>query len=154
MKGAATVSIETNKATVRRVANEIFSQGKLDVIDDIFAPTFVGYTQHGTVIHGSENVKQFVAQYLTAFSHAHSVVEDQVAEGDRVVVRLTFTGTHTGTWMGIPPTGKPVTVKGMALYRLTDGKIVEQWTIGDTLGLLQQLGAVALPAHSGEAPAP
>jgi len=117
MKGAATVSIEDNKATVRRVADEIFSQGKLDVIDDIFAPTFVGYTQHGTVIHGSESVKQFVAQYLTAFSNAHSVVEDQVAEGDRVVVRLTFTGTHTGTWMGIPPTGKPVTVKGMALYR-------------------------------------
>ena len=153
MKGAATVSIEDNKATVRRVADEIFSQGKLDVIDDIFAPTFVGYTPHGTVMHGSANVKQFVAQYLTAFSRAHSVVEDQVAEGDRVVVRLTFTGTHTGTWMGIPPTGKPVTVKGMALYRLRDGKIVEQWTIGDTLGLLQQLGAVALPAHRGEAPA-
>ena len=94
-----------------------------------------------------------MAQYLAAFSHAQSVVEDQVAEGDRVVVRLVFTGTHTGTWMGIPPTGKPVTVKGMALYRLQDGKIVEQWTIGDTLGLLQQLGAVALPMHSVEAPA-
>ena len=147
------MSIEANKATVRRVADEIFSQGKLDVIDDIFAPNYVGHTQHGTVVHGAAGVKQFVAQYLTAFSHAQSVVEDQVAEGDRVVVRLTFTGTHTGTWMGIPPTGKPVTVKGMALYRLRDGNIVEQWTIGDTLGLLQQLGAVALPMHSGEAPA-
>ena len=69
------------------------------------------------------------------------------------MVRLTFTGTHTGPWMGIPPTGRPVTVKGMALYRLQDGKIVEQWTIGDTLGLLQQLGAVALPMPSGEPPA-
>ena len=153
MKGAATVSIEDNKATVRRVADEIFSQGKLDVIDDIFAPHYVGHTQHGTVVHGAAGVKQFVAQYLAAFAHAQSVVEDQVAEGDRVVVRLTFTGTHTGTWMGIPPTGKPVTVKGMALYRLHDGKIVEQWTIGDTLGLLQQLGAVTLPTHSREAPA-
>lgn len=102
------------------------------------------------MIHGPEGVKQFMAQYVTAFSHAQSVVEDQVAEGDRVVSRLTFTGTHTGLWMGIAPTGKPVTVKGMALYRLTDGKIAAQWTIGDTLGLLQQLGAVALPAQSGE----
>ena len=147
------MSVEANKATVRRVADEIFSQGKLDVIDDIFAPNYVGYTQHGTVVHGSADVKQFVAQYLSAFSHAQSVVEDLVAEGDRVVVRLTFTGTHTSAWMGIPPTGKPVTVKGMALYRLKDGKIVEQWTIGDTLGLLQQLGAVTLPPHSGETPA-
>jgi predicted ester cyclase len=94
-----------------------------------------------------------VAQYLAAFSHTQSVVEDQVAEGDRVVVRLTFTGTHTGPWMGLPPTGKPVTVKGMALYRLQDGKIVEQWTIGDTFGLLRQLGAVAEPMPSGEPPA-
>jgi steroid delta-isomerase-like uncharacterized protein len=147
------MSVEANKATVRRVADEIFSQGKLDVIDDIFAPHYVGHTQHGTVVHGAAGVKQFVAQYLAAFSHAQSVVEDQVAEGDRVVVRLTFTGTHTGPWMGIPPTGKPVTVKGMALYRLQDGEIVEQWTIGDTLGLLQQLGAVAWPMHSGEPPA-
>ena len=125
----------------------------MDVIDDIFAPHYVGHTQHGTVVHGAAGLKQFVAQYLAAFSHTQSVVEDQVAEGDRVVVRLTFTGTHTGPWMGIPPTGKPVTVKGMALYRLQDGKIVEQWTIGDTLGLLQQLGAVAWPMHSGEPPA-
>jgi len=143
------MSVEANKATVRRVADEIFSQRKMDVIDDIFAPHYIGHTQHGTVVHGAAGIKQFVAQYLAAFSHTQSVVEDQVAEGDRVVVRLTFTGTHTGPWMGIPPTGKPVTVKGMALYRLQDGKIVEQWTIGDTLGLLQQLGAVAFPMPSG-----
>jgi steroid delta-isomerase-like uncharacterized protein len=147
------MSVEANKATVRRVAEEIFSQRQMDVIDDIFAPHYVGHTQHGTVVHGAAGLKQFVAQYLAAFSHTQSVVEDQVAEGDRVVVRLTFTGTHTGPWMGIPPTGKPVTVKGMALYRLQDGEIVEQWTIGDTLGLLQQLGAVAWPMHSGEPPA-
>src|SRR5262245_49730936 len=147
------MSVEANKATARRVADEIFSQGKLDVIDEIFALHYVGHTQHGTIVHGTAGVKQFVAQYLSAFADAQSVVEDQVAEGDRVVVRLTFTGTHTGSWMGIPPTGKPVTVRGMALYRLQDGKIVEQWTIGDTLGLLQQLGAVALPMHSGETPA-
>ena len=146
------MSVEANKATVRRIADEIFSRRKLDVIDDIFAPHYVGHTQHGKVVHGAAGLKQFVAQYLAAFSHTQSVVEDQVAEGDRVVVRLTFTGTHTGPWMGIPPTGKPVTVKGMALYRLQDGKIVEQWTIGDTLGLLQQLGAVALPMPSGEPP--
>jgi predicted ester cyclase len=92
------MSVEANKATVRRVADEIFSQGKLEVIDDIFAPHYVGHTQHGTVVHGPAGVKQFVAQYLAAFSQAQSVVEDQVAEGDRVVVRLTFTGTHTGPW--------------------------------------------------------
>ena len=96
------MSVEANKATVRRVADEIFSQGKLDVIDDIFAPHYVGHTQHGTVVHGAAGVKQFVAQYRAAFSHAQSVVEDQVAEGDRVVVRLTFTGTKYGPMDGPP----------------------------------------------------
>ena len=72
------MSVEANKATVRRVADEIFSQGKLDVIDDIFAANYVGYTQHGTVIRGPAGVKQFVTQYRTAFAHAHSVVEGSV----------------------------------------------------------------------------
>ena len=75
-----------------------------------------------------------------------------MAEGDRVVARLTLTGMHTSIAMSIPPTGKPVIMEGMPLYRLRDGKLVAQWTRRETLGVLQQLGAVTLAAHSGQAP--
>jgi len=86
--------------------------------------------------------------YRTAFPDVHFTIEDQIAEGDRVVTRWTARGTHQGPLVGIPPTSKQVTMSGIAIYRLVDGKIVEQWGVNDMLGLLQQLGVVPILGQS------
>ena len=83
-----------------------------------------------------------------AFPDFHHTVEDLVAEGDKVVPRLTLRGTHQGDFQGLPPTGKQVTFSGINVMRLEDGKIVEHWSIGDTLGMLQQLGAIPAPVQA------
>ena len=86
--------------------------------------------------------------YLTAFPDLHFTVEDLIAEGDKVVARLTVRGTQQGAFMGIPPTGKHVTVTGIDINRLAGGKSVEHWLNMDTLGLLQQLGVIPAPGQA------
>jgi predicted ester cyclase len=87
--------------------------------------------------------------YLTAFPDLHLTIEDLIAEGDKVVDRQTARGTHQGTFMGIPPTGKQITVTAMNISRIVGGKIVEHWVELDTLGMLQQLGVVPMPGQAG-----
>jgi steroid delta-isomerase-like uncharacterized protein len=94
--------------------------------------------------------QQLIAMYRTAFPDLRLDIEHLVAEGDTIVVRFTAHGTHRGELLGILPTGKPVTVAAMELFRLADGKIAEQWVTMDVLGLLQQLGAIPGPAQDGE----
>ena len=77
-----------------------------------------------------------------AFPNVEEIIEDQVAEGDKVATRLTFSGTHSGELMGIPPTGKQVTFTAITIDQLVDGKITERWHLFDTLGMLQQLGVI------------
>ena len=93
---------EENKAIVRRIFEEVWNQGKLDVIDDIYAADFVDHMPGSPDIHGPEGFKQFVNMYRTAFPDIKFTIEDQIAEGDKVVNRFTFTGTHKGELMGIP----------------------------------------------------
>ena len=85
--------------------------------------------------------------YLSAFPDLHITVEDMIAEGDKIVARLTMRGTHQGAFLGIPPTGKQVTGTAIDINRITGGKSVEHWNNSDTLGLLQQLGVVPLPGQ-------
>jgi len=94
---------------------------------------------------GTAGIKQFISIYRTAYPDTHFTVEDQVAEGDKVATRWTATGTHRGELMGIAPTGKRVTVTGIAITRVTNGKIVETWNNFDALGQLQQLGVIPVP---------
>lgn len=136
------MSAEENKALVLRDLEEIWSQGKLEVIDEIFAADFVGHTPGSPDIHGPEDDKQYVTIYRTAFPDMQLTIEDMIAEGDKVAVRWTFTGTHKGELMGIPPTGVQVTMTGISIGRFAGGKFVEGWDYGDALGLMQQLGAV------------
>jgi len=96
-----------------------------------------------TTIQGLEAYQQFFSMYFAAFPDAGVTIEDLIAEGDTVVVRQTFRGTHTGDLMGIPPTGKQVSGTGIQITRIANGKAVEQWFNGDDLGLMQQLGVVA-----------
>ena len=96
-----------------------------------------------------EQYKQLVTMYFSAFPDLHLTIEDQIAEGDKVVTRWTARGTHQGPFMGIPPTGKRAVVTGIAIDRFANGKFVENWNNGDDLGLLQQLGVVPVPGQVG-----
>lgn len=132
---------EANKALEHRVFDEIWNQGLLDVADEIFAPDSILHL--GTdEVQGPEGFKQYVAGYQAAFPDIHWTVEDQVAEGDIVVTRLTGMGTHQGELMGIPATGLPVTATAIATVRIAGGKIQESWSSWDALGLMQQLGVM------------
>lgn len=135
------MSTEDNKALVRRVFEEVLNQGNLALIDELYSPDYVEHTPSGPV-HGTEAYKQYLMTYRTAFPDAHYTIEDQIAEGDKVMTRWSGRGTHQGPLMGIPPTGKQSTVTGMSIGRSEGGKIVEVWTEFDLLGVLQQLGVI------------
>jgi steroid delta-isomerase-like uncharacterized protein len=93
-------------------------------------------------IQGYPAYKQFISMYFTAFPDLHITIEDMIAEGDTVVVRTTFHGTHKGDLMSIPPTGKQATTTGISIFRVANGKALEHWANSDDLGLLQQLGVI------------
>ena len=135
------MSAEQNKAIVRRWVAGGWNTGDLSLVDEFYAD----YTLHSPGmpdVQGTEAFKAFVTMYRSAFPDIHFALEDMVAEGDKVAWRATTRGTHQGELMGIPATGKQVTVAGITLSRLKDGKVVEEWTNWDTLGMLQQLGVV------------
>ena len=135
------MSTDTNKEIVRRVAVEPW-EGNLGVIDELIASDYVVHDPAQPEARGPEGVKEFVRTYLTGFPDGRITVDDQLAEGDLVATRWTGRGTQNGELMGIPPTGKQVTVSGLTISRVKDGKIVEEWSNWDTLGMLRQLGVV------------
>ena len=136
------MSIEENKAIELRFLEEVVNKGNLAVIDELCAANFVDHTALPGVTPDREGYKQFFAMSRSALPDMHSTLEDMIAEGDKVAERFTIRGTHKGEWMGIAPTGKQVTVQGMAIHRITGGKIVEDWSNIDMLGILQQIGVV------------
>ena len=133
---------EANKAIARRVYEEIWNQGNLELADELYAADYVRHDPVSPGIQGSEGFKQLVAAYRAAFSDLQFTVEDQVAEGDRVVNRFTVTGVHTGEFNGIPPTGVEGSLKGISIHRIADGRIAETWITSDQLGMMQQLGVI------------
>ncbi len=137
------MSIEENKALIRR-GTEILNRGNVTEIsttlDELFVPDFVRHDPAGG-FRSREDYKQFLFSLLAALP-GQFTIEDLIAEGDKVVLRYTFHGTHQGQWRGLPPTGKPVTFTGIFIYRILDGKIVEGWENADALGLVQQLGLI------------
>ena len=142
------MSSDQNKAIVRRAFEEPW-KGNLDVIDELIASDYIGHDPvDPEPLRGPEGVKEFVTTYRSAFPDAQITVEQQLAEGDLVATRWTARGTHEGELMGIQPTGKQVTVSGLTISRLANDKIVEEFQNWDTLGMLQQLGAVPAPTHA------
>ena len=134
------MSTEDNKALTRR-AYEALNQRNWAAFAELVTPDFVLHNASMT-IQGLEAYKQFLSMYHAAFPDANVTIEDMIAEGDTVVVRQTFSGTHTGELMGILPTGKQISGTGIQITRIANGKAVEQWFNGDDLGLVQQLGMV------------
>jgi steroid delta-isomerase-like uncharacterized protein len=131
-----------NKELSRRFT-ELFSTGDEALADEVLSPdvVFNGTAGDGE-LHGVEELKAFVAGYRRAFPDAHSTVEDQLAEGDKVVTRWRARGTHQGELGPIPPTGKRFEMDGVTLERIAGGKIAEVWVARDELGLLRQLGVL------------
>lgn len=143
------MSIEAHKAISRRFYEEIFSQGKLEVADEICAADYVNEDPNGPPGGwpvGPAGVKALVNTYRTAFSNLVFTVEDQVADGDQVATRWSSRGTHTGPLPGgIGPTGKSAIVTGISIERYAHGKLVESRVNWDFMGMLQQLGIIPTP---------
>jgi len=140
---------EVNKAIMRRVIEEGINKHDVSIIAELY-PDCVYYSPAIGELRG-EAYRKFFASVLAAFPDAHEIVKDQLAEGDKVVTRWSFTGTHKGTFMGVAATGRQVTITGMCIDRIVNGKIVEECEEWDTFGMMQQLGVV--PAARVEAKA-
>ena len=142
------MSTEDNKTLVRR-AFDALNQQNWAAFYELVAPDMVLH-EVSTTMQGLEAYQQFLSMYYAAFPDLHFLVEDLIAEGDRVVARYTGRGTHQGELMGIPPTGKPVSVTNILITRIANEKAVEQWLNFDALGMLQQLGVIPAPSVSAE----
>jgi steroid delta-isomerase-like uncharacterized protein len=141
---------EENKAILRRVTDEVFGQGNLDLVDELFAADYVLHDPGipGGELRGPEDFKQrWVSMFRTAYPDLQLSVEDQIAEGDKVVARYTGRGTHQGELMGIPPTGNEVSVGGIIISRVSGGRVEEEWNSFDALGMMQQLGVIPPPGQ-------
>jgi steroid delta-isomerase-like uncharacterized protein len=139
--GACGDALELNKSITRRVYEEGLSQGRFEVP---YTVDFVGHGGRNTFTHADGMAE--AKGWREAFPDLKITVDKQVAEGDLVVVRWTARGTNTGAGNGIPATGRAVEITGTTLFRLEDGRIAEEWTCADSLGLMKQLGLLAPPA--------
>ena len=139
------MSIEQNKEIAVRMHEEVVNQKKLSALDDYVAADVVWHDPPPGLAPGMEGFKQFFPMLYAAFPDWHATIEDVIAEGDKVVHRIKGGGTHKDEWMGIAATGKQVTTTGILIYRIDNGKIVEEWLQYDVLGVMQQLGAIPAP---------
>ena len=140
------MSVENNKDAVRRF-NEAFSAGDLDGAAAVFAANAVIHNSGAPDPLDVEGFKHFGGVFAAAFPDGKMTIEDLIVEGDKVVSRVTYRGTHTGDMMGIPPTGKSVAVSAILIDRFAEGKIVESWRLFDQMGMMQQLGLVPVPGQ-------
>ncbi len=141
------MSIEEQKQIVRRFFEEVWNQRRRFVAAEIISPDCVTHqirsgTPDTSAPRGPEMISAHVAEWLAAFPDIHFSVDQIVAEADLVAVRCTATGTHAGSWLGILPTGRQITIRMAVTYRLAGGVIAEDWVLVDFLGVLQQLGRV------------
>jgi predicted ester cyclase len=143
------MSTEENKAIIRRLFEEGVNQNKLSVLDELIAPDFVNYDAPPGTPRGPQGMRLLGAMFRTAFPDLHVTFEQELADGDYVIHRGYITGTHQGEFQGIPPTGKQVKMKSIDIWRIANGKAVENWVQFDLLGLMQQLGVIPAPGHGG-----
>jgi steroid delta-isomerase-like uncharacterized protein len=130
-----------NKAIVRSIFEDGFNKGNTSVWDKLIASNYVNHNMP-VPAPGVEGFKMIVGMFTSAFPDMHVTLEDVVAEGERVATRGYFTGTHKGTFNGIPATGKSIKTSYIDVWRLENGKAVENWVVLDMVGLLQQLGVM------------
>jgi len=130
----------------RRIFEEVWNRRNPAIIDELMTPDYVHHDVLSPEAFGLDGYKQFVARYLSAFPDLQMTIHDEVVTVDRIVTRWTATGTHDGDLPGLPRTGKKVSVTGITIARLSNGKFVESWNNWDALGMLRQLGAIPMDA--------
>ena len=140
------MTTDAMKAELRRLLEEAVGGGKLDVVDELIAPDYVNHDFPDA--KGPEGFKQMVAMFRGAFPDLEFTVEEVIGEADRLASRGAWRGTHKGTFMGLPATGKQVTVPFIDIWRISDGKFAENWVQMDMLGLIRQLGVGAEPGEA------
>jgi steroid delta-isomerase-like uncharacterized protein len=134
---------ESNKAVVRRFLDEVINQNRLDRADDLVVEDFVELDPLPGQRQGREGLKEVLGGMRAAFPDIHWVVDEMVAEGATVVTRFTWTGTHRGAFLGVAATGRSVVVRGVVIDELVDGKMSRSRILMDSLGMMQQLGAIS-----------
>jgi steroid delta-isomerase-like uncharacterized protein len=137
------MSFEENKNIVRRYQN-IYNSNNLNSLDEVVSKDLLTPKIMPGIPTGIEGAKAAHRIMLAGFPDYQTVIDDLFAEGDKVAARITMSGTHTGSFMGIPPTGKHVSFTGMYIARIADGKIAEHWGEEDSVSLLQQLGVLSI----------
>ena len=144
------MSTEQDKALVRQFIDEIFNRGNMRMVDQYFAADFVEHEELPAGIpRDRDGVVQLTTMLRTAFPDFTATIDDIIAEGDKVVIRMTWRGTQEGEFLGIPPTGKSISIGVIDIIRMADGKAVEHWGQMDSMGMMQQLGAIPAPAEGG-----
>ena len=139
---------EQNKALIGRFVEELFNRGNMSLVNEIFAPDFVEHEQLPPGIpNDREGVKVLTSMLRSAFPDFKATIEDILAEGDKVVVRMTWSGTQKGEFMGMPATGKRMSIGVIDIIRVANGKLVEHWGQMDAMGMMQQLGAIPAPVE-------
>ena len=139
------MSTEQNKATIRHWTEEAWNKGRSAIGHDIYAADYVLH-DFSWPIPGPAALIEFLAAYRTGFPDVHADILDMVAEGEKVVWRVRMTGTHRGTFLGIPATGNSFDVEAVIISRFVDGLVVEDHVNYDRLGMMQQLGVIPVPA--------
>lgn len=139
-------SLEKNKELLRRFMDAI-NKKRLDLFDELCGEDYIWHGEAGPTalneVRGRENFKNAVAEFTDALPDLHIDIKDMIAEGDKVAIRITESGTHTGAeFAGVSPTGKRITWGCIGVYRVINGKIVEEWFNEDSLGIMKQLGAL------------
>jgi steroid delta-isomerase-like uncharacterized protein len=142
------MSVQANKAILDRHFNQVLNQGQLDVVDEIYTNDYTldapvrsdGSSQARGLTQGREQLKQRVTLFRTAFPDIHFSQDDVVGENDTVVVRYTYRGTHRGVFAGVEPSGRSITIMGILIAHLKDGRIQEAWSAFDSAELMKQLG--------------
>jgi steroid delta-isomerase-like uncharacterized protein len=135
---------ERNKELVRRVNEEVWNKGNLEIIDEVYSADIVRhFLPDGSEIQGLDKLRDRILDHRKAFPDWTEKIELIVAEGDFVAIHFTSTGTNKGSFLGNPATGKQIHTNDMSIYRIVDGKIVEQWLLPNLLGLEQQLGLIS-----------
>src|SRR5215211_786904 len=146
------MSAEENKAIMRRYFS-VFEQGNLDLLDELLAPDYVNHTLATPDLPtGPEGVKGVVSMFRSGMPDLKVVIEDMLAEGDKVATRYTLEGNHEGELFGGPPTGQRLSIKSMTVERVSEGKIRDHWRVTDSLEMMQQLGVVPEPGQEGVEP--
>jgi steroid delta-isomerase-like uncharacterized protein len=136
---------EANKQVIRAFLEDVVNRGELERANDLVKEDFIELDPLPGQQQGREGLKAVIAMLRAAFPDMHWVVNEMIGEGDKVVTRFTWTGTHRGVFLGIPPTGKAVEVKGVVIDRLEQGKMSDSRILMDTMSLMQQLGVVPGP---------